>query len=158
MPAKRGSSLLEFVMTLPFAVLLLFITMDTGKAIFVKTSMQSAAANAATSGARGGGIDTTIPIGCGAPITKIVKSFCTAANWEDVGVTITAIKATMVNYEGVEGKDNWCTAKFPYVKVEATGTLENMLTPGVNTALIKSFSFPTEITVQSTAYCEVYRE
>lgn len=156
MSVRRGSSLLEFMMTLPFAVLLLFITMDTGKAVFVKTGMQSAASTAAASGARGGAIEYDIFTECDKVSTKIFKSFCSAANWESMGVTITNITVRMVNYEGGESDFKYCTVNHPYVEVRAEGNLENMLTPSVN--FVERLAFLTTVKVQSTAYCEVYRE
>lgn len=158
---SRGSSILEFVLTLPFTILLLFITIDTGKAVFVKTSSQGAAATAAAGGARSGSIGATASGDCENPANLIIESFCKAAPWGSIGAEVTKIQVSMVDANGIKNPNSiYCTQAHPYVRVEATVKLKSMLTPtiaatgftDIRVALFDSVS------VESTAYCEVYRE
>jgi Flp pilus assembly protein TadG len=157
---KRGSALLEFVLTMPFALILLFITLDTGKAVFVRVSLQSAAATAAANGARSGYIGTVNSTTCSVnSALDIVKSFCKAAPTESMGAENSEITVRMSDVNG--GEDNsaqWCTAKHPYVTVTAETTLKGMLTPSISVWGNSALSLFGKLTVVSTAYCEVYRE
>lgn len=159
---SRGSSILEFVMTLPFTILLLFITLDTGKAVFVKTSLQSAAATAAANGARSGFIgDSTTVASCDSVSSgeQILKSFCNAAPWAGIGAKVTSIKVTMVSASNEENANlRYCTKAFPYVQVQAEVSLENMLTPTIDVKWWESAALFKSVSVESAAYCEVYRE
>jgi len=171
----RGSSILEFVLTLPFAVLLLFITMDTGKAVFVKTSLQSAAAAAATIGARSGTIGDTTKYTEPCPLATqttgqnqadslIFQSLCRAAPWESMGAKIDEVTVTLVAADNrvYGGKLRVCTKEFPYVRVRVKATMLNMLVPGISRneggfGLTVS-SLLDSVEVESTVFCEVYRE
>lgn len=161
---RRGSSILEFVLTLPFTILLLFITLDTGRAVFVKTSLQSAAATAAANGARSGLIGEAGPrTNCdtAASNDQIFQSFCRAAPWNSIGATISSMTVFMVNAEGVQSSQVVCTKKYPYIQVEATVILNGMLTPSVKSTGfmdIGGLSVFSSVSARSTAYCEVYRE
>ncbi len=149
-------------MTLPFTILLLFITLDTGKAVFVKTSLQSAAATAAANGARSGFIgDSTATTSCDSVRSgeQILESFCRAAPWAGIGAKVTSIKVTMVSASNEENTNlRYCTKLFPYVRVQAEVNLENMLTPTIDVNWWDSAALFKSISVQSAAYCEVYRE
>jgi len=172
----RGSSILEFVLTLPFAVLLLFITMDTGKAVFVKTSLQSAAAAAATIGARSGTIgnatkytgpctQATQTTGQNQADSLIFQSLCRAAPWESMGAEIDEVTVTLVPAANsvVSGRSSTvCTKEFPYVRVRVKAKMLNMLVPGISRneggfGLTVS-SLLDSVEVESTVLCEVYRE
>ena len=162
---RRGSSILEFVLTLPFTILLLFITLDTGKAVFVKTSLQSAAATAATNGARSGNIGEAgrRSSGCATATSDdlIFQSFCKAAPWGSLGASVSSMTVSMVDADGVKSTKVVCTKEYPYVQVEATVSLDGMLTPGIQRTGftdIGSVSLFSSVSAISTAYCEVYRE
>lgn len=170
----RGSSILEFVLTLPFAVLLLFITLDTGKAVFVKTSLQSAAAAAATTGARSGTIGNkamyTEPC---PPATQsqttgqnqnddlIFLSLCRSAPWESMGAEIAQVTITLVAADNRVHDGRVCTKAYPYVRVRVKAKMQNMLVPGISRdggfGLTVS-SLLDSVEVESTVLCEVYRE
>jgi len=152
------------VLTLPFTILLLFITLDTGKAVFVKTSLQSAASTAATNGARSGDIgEASTRTNCATAKNDdlIFQSFCKAAPWDSLGASVSSMKVSMVNADGIQGNKVVCTKEYPYVQVEATVSLDGMLTPSINSTgftNIGSVSLFSSVSAISTAYCEVYRE
>ena len=161
---RRGSSILEFVLTLPFTILLLFITLDTGKAVFIKTSLQSAAATAATNGARSGNIgEAGSRTSCATAKSDdlIFQSFCKAAPWGSLGASVSSMTVSMVDAGGGKSTKVVCTKEYPYVQVEATVILDGMLTPSIKSTGftdIGSVSLFSSVSAMSTAYCEVYRE
>lgn len=160
MRKTRASALLEFVLTMPFALILLFITLDTGKAVFVRVSLQSAAATAAANGARSGYIGSVSNTSCSTGSEyAIVESFCKAAPTESMGAENSKITVHMSDGTGsVRLRAQWCTAGHPYVTVTAETTLKGMLTPTIHVWGNKALSLFGELKVVSTAYCEVYRE
>ena len=160
MRVKRGSALLEFVLTMPFALILLFITLDTGKAVFVRVSLQSAAATAAANGARSGYIGDVTSVSCSVNSSlDIVKSFCKAAPTDAMGAEQSKITVHMSDINGSKANSaQWCTTNHPYVTVTAETTLKGMLTPSISVWGNSALSLFGKLTVVSTAYCEVYRE
>ena len=67
----------------------------------------------------------------------------------------------MVDADGVKSTKVVCTKEYPYVQVEATVSLDGMLTPGIQRTGftdIGSVSLFSSVSAISTAYCEVYRE
>jgi len=157
-------------------VLLLFITLDTGKAVFVKTSLQSAAAAAATIGARSGTIgDRTAYTESCPPATQsqatgqnqndnlIFLSLCRSAPWESMGAEISEVTIALVAADNrvYDGSSRVCTKDYPYVRVRVKAKMQNMLVPGISRdggfGLTVS-SLLDSVEVESTVFCEVYRE
>jgi Flp pilus assembly protein TadG len=153
---KRGSAVLEFVLMVPFALILLFITMDIGKAVLIRTALQDATATAARAAARlgyigsSGGDCSSNGATNGGPAQE---AFCEAFN-RIPGASYGSFSVTLQDAAGNSrsGDNVVCDDRYLYVVTVGKVTINNLLTPRV-------FPIPALKTVSATsvARCEVSR-
>lgn len=159
--------LLELVLTIPVSVALIFLSIDVGRLVLVKSYLHDSAAVAARAAARTGDLGTTR-----GPLTGVTlcasaerddsnayRAFCEAvrsipggeANW---------FKVDLVDANGrVAENAQFCQTGYLYVKVETRGRVAYLTDVFANTAELVNIAVPSlgdiAITASAVARCEV---
>jgi Flp pilus assembly protein TadG len=156
---RRGGILLEFVLSVPFALLLVLLTIDVGRLILVNTALQDAVAVSARSGARQGIVGAN-PAGAGQPCQTLSSgfnpsydAFCEAAR-NIPGATLVSFQINRPS--GSQSSQRICTRPNQiYVEVEARARVD-LLTPGLR-SLTNGAVLPDGVRAVGVARCEVAR-
>lgn len=158
---RRGGILLEFVLSVPFALLLVLLTIDVGRLILVNTALQDAVAVSARTGARQGIVGAN-PAGAGIPCLGPQVMFGTNPSYDAFCEAARNIPgATVVGFQinrptGSQGASRVCTQPSQiYVEVEARAQVQ-LLTPGLK-ALTNGAVLPDGVRAVGVARCEVAR-
>lgn len=164
---RRGGVLLELVLTIPVSIALIFLSIDVGRLVLVKSYLHDSAAVSARAAARTGDLGITRGpiegIGLCAPTRRddsnAYRAFCEAvrlipggeANW---------FKVELVDENGrVAPNVQFCQTGYLYVRVETKGTISYLTDVFANTAEIVNIQVPSlgdiAITASAVARCEV---
>lgn len=158
---SRGGVLIEFALTVPFAVFLMLLTLDVGKLALASAELSDAAAVSARAVARQGYIGSTRQVGpvvsnaCNPKPTSARDvawyAFCAA-----VGDTSMA-SVTSFTVSSPPASTRTCTTTFFDVVVRATAQV-SMTTPGLS-AIFGGSGSPLggDISAVGVARCEVAR-
>lgn len=160
MRRPRGGAFLEFVLLLPFLVGILLLTLDVGRMVLVKSSLQDATSAAARASARVGYAGSVPSLGCVSPGSAADiahRTFCASV----AGMPTGPISSfTIVEPSSITSLGATCTTDIDsqYVRVVAVADFQP-LTPGL--ALFRGSSGgglqATSIAATSVARCEVAR-
>ena len=164
---RRGGVLLELVLTIPVSVALIFLSIDVGRLVLVKSYLHDSAAVAARAAARTGDLGVTrgpiegvsLCVSTERNDSNAYSVFCEAvrlipgceANW---------FKMELVD-ENVRVAQNaqFCQAGYLYVRVETKGTISYLTDVFANTAALVNIRVPSlgdiAITASAVARCEV---
>lgn len=184
---RRGAILLELVLTVPFSILLVFLSVDIGRYVLVKSSLHDSAAVAARAGARTGTLGQLPPEGAsldcnGSRVDRqVYNAFCeSVANTPGLDVDDVRLYVSLTNASGGRREGAFCESDggFIYVRTEATASMDFLLDTlpldeiiGLDNGLLGSLfargvpegmkragdGNPAVMYVSATARCEVAR-
>lgn len=151
---NRGGVLIEFALTVPFAVFLLLLTMDVGQIALASASLSDATAVSARAAARQGYVgpvssSTSCAGGSRSPQNVAYNAFCDALLSSPID--------SVTSFQVVTPRTAFCTYGDVYVQVNASAQV-NLLTPGLG-PLFGGGDTPLGGTITATgaARCEVAR-
>lgn len=164
---RRGGVLLELVLTIPVSVALIFLSIDVGRLVLVKSYLHDSAAVSARAAARTGDLGVTRGPLEGVTLcasterdgSNAYRAFCEAvrsipggeANW---------FKVELVDENGrVAQNAQYCQTGYLYVRVETRGRVSYLTDVFANTAELVNVEVPSlgdiAITASAVARCEV---
>ena len=151
---RRGAIILEFVLTVPFSILLVFLCVDVGRYVLAKAALHDSVAVAARAGARTGVVGS-VPGGGDCVATpqsgqQVYRAFCQAQENTVGGADLKSLSVALVNEDGGERSLQYCEADggYLYVRVEAEGKLSLLLPDLANLSTVRA---------SAVARCEVAR-
>ncbi len=161
MRARRGAAFLEFVLILPFIVGIMLLTLDVGRLVLAKSSLQdatSAAARAASRVGYAGFVPSQTCASAGSAADVAYQSFCAAAFGMPTG-PIQGFSILEPAHQTALGAT--CSATVPnsqYVRVVGESDF-NPLTPGLAllTGAANQGWGTMRVAATSVARCEVAR-
>lgn len=164
---RRGGVLLELVLTVPISVALIFLSIDVGRLVLVKSYLHDSAAVSARAAARTGDLGTTRgPIEgdtlCASSErdgSNAYQAFCEAVRAIPGGDAV-SFKVELVDENGRPAQNaQFCQTGYLYVRVETTGRVEYLTDVFSNTASVVGVTVPglgdIDITASAVARCEV---
>lgn len=164
---RRGGALLELVLTVPISVALIFLSIDVGRLVLVKSYLHDSAAVAARAAARSGDLGTTrgplsgdtICASSGRDGSNAYRAFCEAAS-SIPGGSVSGFSVQLTDASGRPApNDQYCQEGFLYVRVTASGRVEYLTDIFSNTAGVFGITFPglgdIDIQAHAVARCEV---
>jgi uncharacterized membrane protein len=163
---RRGGALLELVLTIPVSVALVFLSIDVGRLVLVKSYLHDAAAVAARAGARTGDLGTvddvageTICTDAGARNSNVYRSFCEAAS-SIPGGDVESFRLRLTNQDGEAANGaTYCQGGYLYVEVTTTGTVDYLTDVFKKAGGVVGLEFPgfgdIPVTAVAVARCEV---
>lgn len=151
---RTGAIILEFVLTVPFSILLVFLCVDVGRYVLAKAALHDSVAVAARAGARTGVVGS-IPGGgnCDAAARsgqQVYRAFCQSQENTVGGTELRNLSVDLVNESGSRRSSSYCEADggYLYVRVEAEGRLNLLLPDLAGLATVRA---------TAVARCEVAR-
>jgi hypothetical protein len=184
---RRGAILLELVMTVPFSIILVFLTVDIGRYVLAKSALHDAAAVSARAGARTGTLGQSPSSGaaldCGTPKPErqVYNAFCeSAANMPGLDINDVRLDVSLTNASGGSRDGEFCESDggYIYVRTESSASMEFLIDSlpldemlGLENGLLGGLfangvpanmrradgTRPAVIYVSATARCEVAR-
>lgn len=164
---RRGGVLLELVLTIPVSVALIFLSIDVGRLVLVKSYLHDSAAVAARAAARTGDLGTTRgPIeGAGLcasterDTSNAYRAFCEAVRYIPGGEA-NFFRVDLVDENGrVAENAQFCQTEYLYVRVQTGGSVPYLTDVFANTADLVNIEVPSlggiGITASAVARCEV---
>lgn len=163
---RRGGVLLELVLTVPISVAFIFLSIDVGRLVLVKSYLHDSAAVSARAAARTGDLGITRRAdGEGICSTSqrdgsnAYRAFCEAVTGIPGGEVVGfEVKLTDQNGQ-VAQNAQFCQNGYLYVQVDATGKVDYLTDVFANTAGVLGISVPglgdIDITARAVARCEV---
>ena len=158
----RGVALLEFALSVPLMLVLVFLTVDVGKIVMASTALHEAVTVGARAGARTGFVGG-VPGNCSDPrITGNTSydAFCEVAR-NIPGARVGGVVISSPSTGGANNRycQNNAGASNLYVTMTASITSLSLLTPGLSGMLesLNNTSLPGTLTATGTARCEVAR-
>lgn len=149
---RRGAIILEFVLTIPFSILLVFLCVDVGRYVLAKAALHDSVAVAARAGARTGVVGSPGSDCDTAPRAgqQVYRAFCQAQENIVGGADLQTLSISLVNETGSSRSSEFCEADggYLYVKVAATGKINLLLPDLANLSTVKA---------TAVARCEVAR-
>lgn len=133
---RRGAILLELVMTVPFSIILVFLSVDIGRYVLVKSSLHDAAAVAARAGARTGALgpnpSAVTPLDCTSTGAnrQVQNAFCEATeNLPGISAKDISWDVKLYNSAGASRDGEFCESDggFIYTKTDATAKMTFLL-------------------------------
>lgn len=163
---RRGGALLELVLTIPVSVALVFLSVDVGRLVLVKSYLHDAAAVAARAGARTGDLGPVDDVSgdsiCAAGESQnsnVYRAFCEAAASIPGGdVESFRVRLTDQGGEAAAGA-TYCQGGYLYVEVTATGKVNYLTDVFKKAGGVIGLEFPgfgdIPVTAVAVARCEV---
>ena len=164
---RRGGVLLELVLTIPISVALIFLSIDVGRLVLVKSYLHDSAAVSARAAARTGDLGITRGPLEGATLcasanrdgSNAYRAFCEAVRSIPGGEAV-AFKVELVDANGrVAENAQFCQTGYLYVRVETKGQVAYLTDVFANTASFVGIEIPglgdIDITASAVARCEV---
>jgi len=164
---RRGGALLELVLTVPVSVALIFLSIDVGRLVLVKSYLHDSAAVAARAAARSGDLGATRGPLQGDTIcassrrdgSNAYRAFCEAASGIPGG-EISGFSVQLTDQTGRPAENaQYCQSGFLYVHVTASGRIEYLTDIFSNAAGVIGLRVPglgdIDIEAHAVARCEV---
>lgn len=163
---RRGGVLLELVLTIPISVALIFLSIDVGRLVLVKSYLHDSAAVAARAGARTGDLglvrSATGSELCGTNVregSNVYRAFCEAAD-SIPGGEISSFRVELTDQDGkVADGASYCQTGYLYVQVTAEGDVDYLTDIFKNAGGVLGLKLPglgdIAITSVAVARCEV---